>query len=181
MGLEIQKSCVIDTFKAVLYISHGKLLRAFLTAEELAMFDGILPNESNPGVILLDRVIASLPNQSAWIKGQLKSDNRRCLQQVLSDVDGSETLTEPILEAAQQVTGKYFSSIPTFNDAEDTTFDVMTTVLQRTRDNLISAAALTWITAGTARATPAGRSTSRALATVAASALFIIALVTKSA
>lgn len=97
----------------------------------------------------IDRVIEQLPSEERWCKGALYTvDGRRCILGAMQAVNGAMTLKQPILQAIQEVTGRRYTAIETFNDRRTTTHAQVVAVLRRARQDIIE---------GTTGAPPATR------------------------
>lgn len=85
----------------------------------------------------IDRVIEQLPSEDRWCKGALYTvDGRRCILGAMQAVNGAMTLKQPILQAIQEVTGRRYTAIETFNDRRTTTHTQVVAVLQRARQDI---------------------------------------------
>jgi hypothetical protein len=90
----------------------------------------------------IDRVIEQLPTEDRWCKGALYTvDGRRCILGAMQAVNGAMTLKQPILQAIQEVTGRRFTAIETFNDRRTTTHAQVMAVLQRARQDILNGTA----------------------------------------
>jgi hypothetical protein len=86
----------------------------------------------------IDRVIDQLPNEERWCKGALYTvDGRRCVLGAMQAVNGTMVLKQPILQAIQEVTGRRYTAIETFNDRRTTTYSQIVAVLHRARQDII--------------------------------------------
>ena len=86
----------------------------------------------------IDRVIEQLPSEDRWCKGALYTvDGRRCILGAMQAVNGAMTLKQPILQAIQEVTGRRYTAIETFNDRRTTTHAQVVAVLQRARQDIL--------------------------------------------
>lgn len=86
----------------------------------------------------IDRVIEQLPSEERWCKGALYTvDGRRCILGAMQAVNGAMVLKQPILQAIQEVTGRRYTAIETFNDRRTTTYQQVVAVLGRARQNII--------------------------------------------
>jgi hypothetical protein len=86
----------------------------------------------------IDRVIEQLPSEERWCKGALYTvDGRRCILGAMQAVNGAMVLKQPILQAIQEVTGRRFTAIETFNDRRTTTYPQVVAVLNRARQDII--------------------------------------------
>ena len=101
-------------------------------------FDGIgLGLDDRVGKI--DRVIDLLGTPDRWCKGTLKThDGRRCIRGAIMAVDGVGTLQPAVLRAINEVTGRHYRRIESFNDHPDTDHGQVLAVLERARDDLIA-------------------------------------------
>ena len=90
----------------------------------------------------IDRVIEQLPSEERWCKGALYTvDGRRCILGAMQAVNGAMTLKQPILQAIQEVTGRRYTAIETFNDRRSTTYPQVVAVLNRARQDIIEGSA----------------------------------------
>jgi hypothetical protein len=90
----------------------------------------------------IDRVIEQLPSEERWCKGALYTvDGRRCILGAMQAVNGAMTLKQPILQAIQEVTGRRYTAIETFNDRRTTTYPQVVAVLNRARHDIIEGSA----------------------------------------
>jgi len=86
----------------------------------------------------IDRVIEQLPSEERWCKGALYTvDGRRCILGAMHAVNGAMVLKQPILQAIQEVTGRRYTAIETFNDRRTTTYSQVVSVLHRARQDII--------------------------------------------
>ncbi|HEY3919701.1 MAG TPA: hypothetical protein VGL83_18065 [Stellaceae bacterium] len=86
----------------------------------------------------IDRVIDQLPSEERWCKGALYTvDGRRCILGAMQAVNGAMTLKQPILQAIQEVTGRRYTAIETFNDRRTTTHAQVMMVLRRARQDIL--------------------------------------------
>jgi hypothetical protein len=90
----------------------------------------------------IDRVIDQLPSEDRWCKGALYTvDGRRCILGAMQAVNGAMVLKQPILQAIQEVTGRRYTAIETFNDRRTTTHAQVVAVLRRARQNILDGTA----------------------------------------
>jgi len=90
----------------------------------------------------IDRVIEQLPSEERWCKGALYTvDGRRCILGAMQAVNGAMVLKQPILQAIQEVTGRRYTAIETFNDRRTTTYPQVVAVLNRARQDIIDGTA----------------------------------------
>jgi hypothetical protein len=90
----------------------------------------------------IDRVIDQLPSEARWCKGALYTvDGRRCILGAMQAVNGAMVLKQPILQAIQEVTGRRYTAIETFNDRRTTTYPQVVAVLHRARQDIIEGSA----------------------------------------
>src|SRR5437763_9666755 len=101
-------------------------------------FDGVgLGLDERVGKI--DKVIDLLATPDKWCKGTLKThDGRRCIRGAIMSVDGVGTLQPIVLRAINEVTGKRYYRIESFNDHPNTVHQDVVEVLARARDDLIA-------------------------------------------
>jgi hypothetical protein len=100
-------------------------------------FDGV---ESAFGDRLgkIDKVIDLLASPEQWCKGTLRTpDGRNCIRGAIMAVDGTGVLQPLVLQAINEVTGRHYRRIESFNDHPDTDHGQVVTVLTRTRDRLM--------------------------------------------
>ena len=89
----------------------------------------------------LDEVIGLLSGPERWCQRRLRTaDGRRCLLGAIRETQAL-SLKLPILRAIQEITGKEYWRIESFNDDPTTTHDSVLQVLQRARQNLARAKA----------------------------------------
>ena len=90
----------------------------------------------------IDRVIEQLPSEERWCKGALYTvDGRRCILGAMQAVNGAMVLKQPILQAIQEVTGRRYTAIETFNDRRTTTYSQVVAVLRRARQDILDGSA----------------------------------------
>jgi hypothetical protein len=101
-------------------------------------FDGVgLGLDERVGKI--DKVIDLLATPDKWCKGTLKThDGRRCIRGAIMAVDGVGTLQPVVLRAINEVTGRHYRRIESFNDHPDTDHAQVVEVLARARDELFA-------------------------------------------
>jgi len=101
-------------------------------------FDGVgLGLDERVGKI--DKVIELLATPDRWCKGTLKThDGRRCIRGAIMAVDGVGTLQPVVLRAINEVTGRHYRRIESFNDHPDTDHSQVAEVLSRARDDLVA-------------------------------------------
>jgi hypothetical protein len=101
-------------------------------------FDGVgLGLDERVGKI--DKVIDLLATPDKWCKGTLKThDGRRCIRGAIMAVDGVGTLQPVVLRAINEVTGRHYRRIESFNDHPDTDHVQVVEVLARARDDLVA-------------------------------------------
>lgn len=86
----------------------------------------------------IDQVIRQLPSRDRWCQGALYTvDGRRCILGAMQAVNGVMILKQPILQAIQEITGRHYNAIETFNDRRTTTHALVLEVLYRARQNII--------------------------------------------
>ncbi|HLI23010.1 MAG TPA: hypothetical protein VKV32_17940 [Stellaceae bacterium] len=87
-------------------------------------------------------MIEQLPTEDRWCKGALYTvDGRRCILGAMQAVNGAMVLKQPILQAIQEVTGRRYTAIETFNDRRTTTHAQVIAVLQRARRDILDGTA----------------------------------------
>ena len=85
----------------------------------------------------IDRVIALLATEDKWCKRMLESaDGRRCILGAMRAADAMIALNAPILLAIEQVTGRHYEYIESFNDHQSTTHPLVLQVLHQARENI---------------------------------------------
>ena len=90
----------------------------------------------------IDRVIDLLATEDRWCQGHLVTrDGRRCIMGAVQEVNGADSLIQPISLAIRQVTGRRFGRIERFNDDPATTHGLVVNVLFQARSNIISGVA----------------------------------------
>src|SRR5262249_61739443 len=101
-------------------------------------FDGVgLGLDERVGKI--DKVIDLLATPDKGCKGPLKTqDGRRCIRGAIMAVDGVGTLQPAVLRAINEVTGRHYRRIESFNDHPDTDHTQVVEVLSRARDDLVA-------------------------------------------
>jgi hypothetical protein len=100
-------------------------------------FDGREFDQRRVMLEKLDGVIDLLGSEDRWCKHRLRSnDGRRCIMGALMDVDAISILTQPILAAAHELTGKSYSHIERFNDHTKTDYRLVSATLRRARENI---------------------------------------------
>ena len=100
----------------------------------------------------IDRVIDLLSHEDRWCKQQLHTyDGRRCILGAVQHVGATIELQRPILQAIEQVTGVRHARIEAFNDHPATTHALVVRVLHRTRENIVSGAADSYMQSRAAR------------------------------
>ncbi|MGO8914593.1 MAG: hypothetical protein ACLQJR_01635 [Stellaceae bacterium] len=87
----------------------------------------------------IDRVIDLLDRPEKWCKGVLKSsDGRLCVLGAVLEAHADKVLKVPLLAAIEQVTGRSYPRIETFNDHRTTTHAVVMQVLRQARRNILA-------------------------------------------
>ena len=87
----------------------------------------------------IDKVIDLLAREDRWCKRQLRThDGRRCILGAMIDADATTMLSEPILLAIKQVTGRDYRKVEVFNDNPLTSHSLVLRVLHQARDNVLS-------------------------------------------
>lgn len=89
----------------------------------------------------IDTIVRLLGSEDRWCKNALKAgDNRLCiLGAILAVHRGRASLTEPILQAIHETTGKRYRRIEAFNDDPATTHPLVLAVLRRAREAIAAA------------------------------------------
>src|SRR5438105_3306226 len=87
----------------------------------------------------MDKVIDLLGTPDRWCKGTLRThDGRHCIRGAIMAVDGVGTLQPVVLRAINEVTGRHYRRIESFNDHPDTDHAQVVEVLARARDDLVA-------------------------------------------
>jgi hypothetical protein len=82
----------------------------------------------------IDKVIDLLATPDRWCKGTLRThDGRHCIRGAIMAVDGVGTLQPVVLRAINEVTGRHYRRIESFNDHPDTEHSQVVEVLARAR------------------------------------------------
>ncbi len=82
----------------------------------------------------IDKVINLLATPDRWCKGTLRThDGRHCIRGAIMAVDGVGTLQPMVLRAINEVTGRHYRRIESFNDHPDTDHARVVEVLARAR------------------------------------------------
>ncbi len=99
----------------------------------------------------MDKLIDLIGTPGRWGKGRFWTpDGRYCLRGAMREVDRSETLGPVILDAINEVTGRNYWRIESFNDNARTDHEQLVAVLIRARQNILAGrivaqpSALTW-------------------------------------
>jgi hypothetical protein len=107
--------------------------------EEAMPFDGTVYEGRVRSLDKMDKVIDLLSDETRWCKRKLQTpDGRYCIVGAMMAVDAVSELRKPILLAIDQVTGRHYPSIETFNDHLLTTHALVLKVLGRARENMLS-------------------------------------------
>jgi hypothetical protein len=99
-------------------------------------FDGVgyITSES---LERIDAVIDLMATPDKWCKGALRSiDGRYCLRGAILAENAAALLEAPVLQAIQEVSGRRYQRIESFNDDPKTDHAMITTVLLRARYNI---------------------------------------------
>jgi hypothetical protein len=100
-------------------------------------FDGSEYEVRNRVLDQIDRVIALLATEDKWCKRVLEStDGRRCILGAMRAADAMIALKAPIMQAIEQVTGRHYHCIESFNDHKTTTHPLVLRVLHQARENV---------------------------------------------
>ena len=92
----------------------------------------------------LENVMRLVGNEDSWGKGTLKgSDGRYCVRGAIAAAGAVGVLEPPILQAINQVAGKFYARIEQFNDDPATNHAMVCRVLARAWDNLADGTAIT--------------------------------------
>src|SRR5438105_13139503 len=87
----------------------------------------------------MEKVIDLLAAPDRWCKGTLRThDGRHCIRGAIMAVDGVGTLQPVVLRAINEVTGRHYRRIESFNDHPDTDHRQIVQVLARARDDLVA-------------------------------------------
>jgi hypothetical protein len=82
----------------------------------------------------IDKVMNLLATPDRWCKGTLRThDGRHCIRGAIMAVDGVGTLQPVVLRAINEVTGRHYRRIESFNDHPDTDHSQVVEVLSRAR------------------------------------------------
>lgn len=101
-------------------------------------FDGINFPRSDT-LDKIDAVTALLADERRWCKGSLiNAGGQMCLMGAMRSARSDAVLKPLVLRAVQEVTGKRFRTIESFNDNHGTTHAVVLQVLQRARENVVA-------------------------------------------
>jgi len=85
----------------------------------------------------IDAVIQLIREPDKWVKGKRRTnDGRFCVNGALIEMNAAK-LSSLILQAANQVTGKTYGCLESFNDEVETTHPLLIRVLARARADLI--------------------------------------------
>jgi hypothetical protein len=85
----------------------------------------------------MDRVIDLLTTPDRWCQGTLRThDERHCIRGAIMAVDGVGTLGSIVLRAINEVTGRHYWRIESFNDHPNTNHAQVVEVLARARTDL---------------------------------------------
>jgi hypothetical protein len=102
-------------------------------------FDGAVYEGRVRSLDKIDKVIDLLSNEKRWCKRRRRTrDGRYCIAGAITAVDAVSELRKPILLAIEQVTGRYYCSIESFNDHPRTTHALVVRVLGQARENVLS-------------------------------------------
>jgi hypothetical protein len=100
-------------------------------------FDGSEYEVQNHALDQIDRVIALLATEDKWCKRVLESaDGQRCILGAMRAALAVIALKTPITQAIEQVTGRHYVRIESFNDHPSTTHPLVLQVLHQTRENI---------------------------------------------
>lgn len=93
----------------------------------------------NPILGKLWQVECMLATEDQWCKGRLHDrKGRHCLVGAMTEVNGRQDLTRPIIRAIKEISGKHYWRIESFNDDPSTNHQDVLRVLHRTRLILIA-------------------------------------------
>jgi hypothetical protein len=93
----------------------------------------------DPTLAKLRQVECLLATEDQWCKGRLYDrKGRHCLVGAITEVDGRQALTRPIMRAVRAVSGKHYWRIESFNDDPGTSHRDVLRVLHRARLLLIA-------------------------------------------
>ena len=88
----------------------------------------------------IDKVINLLATPDRWCKGTLRThDGRHCIRGAIMAVDGVGTLGPIVLRAINEVTGRHYWRIESFNDHHATDHAQVVEVLARARSDIAAA------------------------------------------
>jgi hypothetical protein len=93
----------------------------------------------NQTLAKLRQVERLLATEGQWCKGRLYDrKGRHCLVGAITEADGRQALTRPIMHAVREVSGKHYWRIESFNDDPNTSHRDVLRVLHRARLMIIS-------------------------------------------
>jgi hypothetical protein len=93
----------------------------------------------NPILGKLWQVECMLATEDQWCKGRLHDrKGRHCLVGAMTEVNGRQDLTRPIIRAIKEISGRHYWRIESFNDDPSTNHQDVLRVLHRARLILIS-------------------------------------------
>jgi hypothetical protein len=85
-----------------------------------------------------DQLIALIESPSVWVKHTYRTPNgRHCLKEALNAVGIAEIFESIILKVAEEVTGREFCCIESFNDHAQTSHGDVVAVLHQTRTSIL--------------------------------------------
>ena len=88
----------------------------------------------NPILGKLWQVECMLATEDQWCKGRLHDrKGRHCLVGAMTEVNGRQDLTRPIIRAIKEISGRHYWRIELFNDDPSTNHQDVLRVLHRTR------------------------------------------------
>jgi hypothetical protein len=92
----------------------------------------------------IEAIIRLLSRETGWCKNALSvgSDRLCILGAILAVHSGRTSLTEPILKAIHQVTGRRYRRIEAFNDDPATTHELVVAVLHRAHEIVLGGLAV---------------------------------------
>ena len=100
-------------------------------------FDGLDP--SLIYITKFDEVIDLIGNEQRWIKGTERNwQGQYCLKGALKSVGMAKVFAPVVLRSIEEVTGKRYRCIESFNDSQKTTHSEILSVLNRAREHLVA-------------------------------------------
>ena len=89
---------------------------------------------ANPTLAKLWQVEGLLATEDQWCKGRLHDrKGRHCLVGAITEANGRQELTRPIIRAIKEISGRHYWRIESFNDDSSTNHQDILRVLHRAR------------------------------------------------